>query len=393
MKTPIRYRPLRRWLPGFLFMMPVFAEHSVAAQGINYLAAQLYVGNPGYDDHLPLGGGFIDEYTQRRAAPYLLPYRSPLGSSWAMAADNDVFIRNDRDSDYTYGFNFSYSGKAAEEGILSLDGPLKKMDRLLGLHSSTPANHTLEFGWFGFTPENIKSAAPNPDDRPYASLVYLSHSRQQVDYVEQVAWKTTLTLGALGLHLTGSFQNSIHEQLEVNPAAGWHHQISHGGELTGRYAVARQQHLGILGDNTELKSTLQASLGYLTEVSWSLGIRGGKYHTAWSSFNPELASYGEKSTYITSSSALSEHYFWAGFSLKARAYNSFLQGQFRDSAVTYSAADLKPFLAEAWLGYTFAFKEGYRISYALRAQSSEIKEGPGNRDILWGGLVISKAIH
>ena len=70
----------------------------------------------------------------------------------------------------------------------------------------------------------------------------------------------------------------------------------------------------------------------------------------------------------------------------------FLQGQFRDSTHTYSHDELRPLIAEAWAGYTFAFKSGYRVSYVLRGQSSEIKQGDGDRNIIWGGLVISKTI-
>ena len=82
----------------------------------------------------------------------------------------------------------------------------------------------------------------------------------------------------------------------------------------------------------------------------------------------------------------------AGFAIKARAYNAFLQGQFRDSSVTYEQAELRPWLVEAWAGYTFAFQNGYRISYLIRGHSSEIRQGAGDRNLIWGGLIIARNI-
>jgi len=61
-------------------------------------------------------------------------------------------------------------------------------------------------------------------------------------------------------------------------------------------------------------------------------------------------------------------------------------------AFSYSYSDLRPLIAEAWAGYTYAFKQGYRVSYVLRAQSSELKHGDGDRNVVWGGLILAKTI-
>lgn len=192
--------------------------------------------------------------------------------------------------------------------------------------------------------------------------------------------------------LVGELQNIAHQGTNGKTAQGWNNQISEGGELTGRYVIARQKYFDSFSENVEVKSTVQASVGYLTEASWSLSMRTGRIHSPWSSFNPELASYGEKSSYSSNAKSVSERYFWAGVAVKTRAYNAFLQGQFRDSAVTYEHHQLNPLLVEAWAGYTFAFKQGYRISYVLRGHSSEIEDGSGDRNLLWGGIIIARSI-
>src|SRR5690606_34980665 len=97
---------------------------------------------------------------ERRPRPsYTQPYREPVRSSWALAVDNDIFAPPQRDQDYTYGFNFTYTGSGARDLPVSLDGPLGALDRFLGTDKLTPKgvhNHSFEVGLFGFTPEDIE---------------------------------------------------------------------------------------------------------------------------------------------------------------------------------------------------------------------------------------------
>ena len=74
----------------------------------------------------------------------------------------------------------------------------------------------------------------------------------------------------------------------------------------------------------------------------------------------------------------------------ARGYNVFLQGQFRDSEVTYDSDQLNHMIVEAWLGYTQSFASGWRLSYVLRGHTSEVREGAADRNLLWGGLIIAR---
>jgi hypothetical protein len=316
-------------------------------------------------------------------------------TSWALAFDNDLLAPGHRDRDYTYGVNLTYSGESAVDADISLKTPLAVIDDALGVDSwvAKPRhNYSLEAGLFGFTPKELERSDIDKTDRPYAGLVYFSSSHEQIDMENNIAWNTTLTLGVLGLSVVGDLQNTAHQETSGVNARGWNHQISDGGELTARYVIARQDYLESFSDSVELKSTVQASAGYLTETSWGLSLRAGRIISPWASFNPDLISYGEKSTYSNNTSTTNEHYFWTGFTLKARFYNAFLQGQFRDSDFSYSYSGLRPLIAEAWAGYTYAFKQGYRVSYVLRAQSSEIKRGDGNRSVVWGGLIFAKTI-
>jgi len=385
------YSKTRLWLAESLVFQAFAVSLLISASSFTWAGQDTYLAQQ-QPEWLQVAALVDDE---KQPLLYLQDHPDKPTSSWAFAFDNDVLVPGHRDQDYTYGLNFTQTGASARAARLALNEPLVTIDDWIGFeHSSLSTQETFsrEIGAFGFTPEDISVSEANAADRPYASLIYLSSSREQVDLVDNVAWKSTLTFGVLGLNLVGELQNIAHQGTNGKTAQGWNNQISDGGELTGRYVIARQKYFDSFSENVEVKSTVQASVGYLTEASWSLSMRAGRIHSPWSSFNPELASYGEKSSYSSNAKSVSERYFWAGVAVKARAYNAFLQGQFRDSAVTYEHSQLNPLLVEAWAGYTFAFKQGYRISYVLRGHSSEIEAGAGDRNLLWGGIIIARSI-
>lgn len=316
-------------------------------------------------------------------------------SSRSIGFDNDMLVPGSRDQDYTYGLSLTYSGKGVEDHLASLHRPLSWFDHRIGLDqqiSQGIESSKIEYGLFGFTPEDISLAQAGQDDRPYAGLVYVSSTRERYDPARQVSWQSTLTLGVLGLNIVGELQDMIHANVDSERPQGWKNQISEGGEPTARYSISRQRLMYKNDSGLEIKSTIQGAVGYITEASWSLSLRAGKIHTPWVSFNPELTSYGEKSI-PGNMGKTSENYFWTGISLKARAYNAFLQGQFKDSVVTYDSDEVNHGIIEGWMGYTVSLAEGYSFTYSIRAHTSELKQGTGNRNVVWGGLLITKTFN
>ena len=59
--------------------------------------------------------------------------------------------------------------------------------------------------------------------------------------------------------------------------------------------------------------------------------------------------------------------------------------------MTYNYDELRPVVAEGWLGVTKELGNGYRFSYLLRGQTEEIKRGPASRSSFWGGIIFSKS--
>ena len=261
----------------------------------------------------------------------------------------------------------------------------------IGADINEPESAALEFGIYGFTPEEIKARDIDRDDRPYSSLVYLSSSHSYRTLSDDSGWTTSMTVGVLGLDVFKSGQNAVHKVVGSDRANGWDHQVSNGGEPTFRYSAAYHQYLDKSRPDQQFKVTYFGSVGYLTEFGAALVFRDGLISSPDNRFNPELMAYGERAPGVAAPGGR-EHYFWGGVSVKARAYNAFLQGQFRHSDHELGANDLNMLLAEIWAGYTHSFVAGTELSYVLRVQSSEIKSGTGNRTLAWGGLVFSKRL-
>jgi len=80
----------------------------------------------------------------------------------------------------------------------------------------------------------------------------------------------------------------------------------------------------------------------------------------------------------------------AGVTVRARLYNSFLQGQFRSSDVVYSASQLNHVLLEAWAGVTTVFTNDLSVSYTLRHQTEELEAGQGARGFMWASIGVAQ---
>src|SRR3546814_4723810 len=67
-----------------------------------------------------------------------------------------------------------WSSDVCSSDLLSLDGPLGWLDRLLldDASNGTFQLHSIQVGALAFTPGNIKQAEVREGDRPYASLLY-----------------------------------------------------------------------------------------------------------------------------------------------------------------------------------------------------------------------------
>jgi len=311
---------------------------------------------------------------------------------WAWTFDNDILVPSTRDQDYTYGLSFSKQGSSPSflNSPLSLMNTWLRLENRFGLEKSTV--NSFEIGAYGFTPEIKENTQPQNNDRPYASILYVSASQNHRTANPDVFWRTSLSLGVLGLDIVGDLQNEVHNITGSEEVKGWDSQISDGGEATARYSISRHRRWDTKQPSLELKTSSALTLGYITEASYGVNARFGRVQSSWRSQSHELAMYGEHTRQPPTKSGQQECYWLFGSAIKLRAYNAFLQGQFRHSDVHYSSSELNHAIVEAWAGYSHAFSNGYRLTYILRGHSSEVKSGVANRNVVWGGLTLSRLI-
>jgi len=316
----------------------------------------------------------------------------PYNTGWQLINENNLFQRYMKDRDYTAGIAFSVSGSRAQSGWLNIDFVrdwfFDKLPKPPNIDSTTK-KHSVQYGMVLFTPDDISATQPIVNDRPFASLIYISNTELTLNITHRIAYRSSLTLGFLGLNIAGEIQRVLHTITGSDSANGWHNQISAGGEPTAMLTFSMQNN-AFANNNHQLSSHLEANAGFSTDVNAGLNWRWGKLNTPWWSFNPSHYEYiGSAPTAVKSISSKAEFYVFATINLKYRLYSSILQGQFGDSKHRLSSDQIEHFLTSLTVGTTYEFGNNLRLSLSARTTSAEIK-GPNARPLRWASLTISQ---
>ncbi len=323
-------------------------------------------------------------------------------TGWTFYLDNDALISGSPDRDYTGGFAVTLSGSQATRYLPFLHSMRESSDQLSGFAHYTDSGqgfslHSFEFGLMLFTPTDQTTSMPILDDHPYASILFAAQSQQSINPAEHIAYQSTLTLGILGLHIGSAIQTSIHRFIDVDKPRGWHNQISDGGELTAKYTTSLQKTLFMQHNpyraQQEFKVNAEANVGFSTDINVGINWRIGRLNTPWWSFNPHQADYINLGSPVTAMAGQEKHrelFFWFGANVKYRFYNSILQGQFRDSKVTFGHDQLNHVIGEIWGGVTYEFADNFRGSLFYRARTAEIDTDKAHAP-RWAGIILSRA--
>jgi hypothetical protein len=244
------------------------------------------------------------------------------------------------------------------------------------------------FGSQTFTPDDIANPEPIFDDRPYASLLYLSNKQVIADGVQVLG--TELMIGAIGLGVSETVQTHIHGwardlQGGDNPKdpRGWSHQVSDGGEPTLRLRLTGSHRLAG-DDHWDLAGGWEANLGFQTNASVGASVRLGDIGSPFWSLPYDPINRGAFVPWLRSD----EWYFWGAGRLRAVAYDALLQGQFRDSDVTVGADDMRRFVWEAGIGLTKAWP-GLQVTFAVNAKAGDTRLALAPDEHVWGGIYFS----
>lgn len=206
-----------------------------------------------------------------------------------------------------------------------------------------------------------------------------------------------MLLGLLGTNAAQQLQNAFHDLSGSDRAEGWDNQISAGGELTFRYMVSRQQILSAgptsASRGYDWRYDLGGSVGYVTEATVGTSLRWGRLGTQWWTFDPAYGDYIHLGAPRLRSAHLRprEWFFWVGVKGRARLYNALLEGQFRDSTVTFSRSDLRILTAETAAGFTADIPDtNLRATFELRYRTREIPDADGESPV-WGRISLSRS--
>src|SRR5690606_16385387 len=191
----------------------------------------------------------------------------------AISLDNDLFVPfASSDRDFTGGMALTYPDTKGAYSWRHLDSLLDGIDSTFRFQpiNRSAAIPSIELGYYGFTPRTTNTAEVVSNDRPYASLIYLSMSRQYPIQTNRSSISTSLTFGIMGSDIMDSAQNAVHRAIGSDEVRGWHNQVSDGGELTARYQIARHNEWDSNTFSSRFKTTWFASVGYLTEAGLAL---------------------------------------------------------------------------------------------------------------------------
>ncbi len=163
---------------------------------------------------------------QSAAAGVVHPGRTA-DSAWSLTYENDVFVGSDKH--YTGGIELVVKRKKLVPGAVAR-AMLAPACRLSDCEADPLALVRDRFGQVIYTPEKISVARPQPDDRPWAGMLYYA---RDYEFVRDSGDSRTTFTAMIGIVGPGSgaaeTQRWIHETFGKAQPRGWDNQI--GAEL------------------------------------------------------------------------------------------------------------------------------------------------------------------
>lgn len=292
------------------------------------------------------------------------------------------------DRDYTMGMALEFFNES--DILLPLDKAARWLGHGLGVHSRDDSiKRSFMIGTVNYTPDNLSATAPAVDDRPYSSVLFLSSKRVHASGDKAVGVEAQI--GVIGTYVAREVQTTLHEwwrdannsDTPVEPK-GWKNQISAGGEPTLRFRVAKSTKLAEHPGLWDLSQTWDMTLGYQTNASFGFSGRAGQIASPFWTIPFDPINRGN----FVPSLGGEEWYFWAAYRGRLVGYDALLQGQFRDSVLTYDAGDLQRLVHEGGLGLTVSWRS-IQITSAANFKTAELNRGQADRMHWWGGTYLT----
>lgn len=340
--------------------------------------------------------------------PPLLAQAAPAEEStpFAVTFENDVFVNSD--DNYTDGVQIAWARRKPADG--PLEQPLlASICRHFGCDARQEAAITHKIGQLMYTPTDITNPAPQPDDHPWAGMLYYQRS-YDLSVSERESISVSGLAGVIGPHaLAKQAQKFIHRHITNSPdPQGWHNQI---GNALGLMATLEQRKsIGyLLGDpeRWSLNSAWywRAAAGNVTtSAAIGLSFRYGYRQPALvmgdssgisTKSGPMIENSAARST-APGSACLGQAWLdcslTANIELRAVAYNVFLDGRWGHDD---PHVDSKVLVADTSLGLRLALprhKLGHFgtpfIMFQITQRSAEYRSAKAPGAQAWGAITV-----
>jgi hypothetical protein len=302
-----------------------------------------------------------------RVAAFLISLLGGLPASagtYSTVIENDVF--SGTDLNYTSGLRVGY--------VTDEDRGAALARALLRAGATAKTRLGFAVGQSLYTPADIATAAPLPDQHPYAGWLYgefsvIANRGRALDVM-------TLNLGVVGPRAFGEeAQNSLHRWLRGSEAQGWANQLRDEPGLILSFDRIWRPITLTSGDGLRFDITPHAGVSVgnvLTQAKAGLSFRFGaglKNDFGPPRIRPSVSSGG----YIERRPGLT-WYLFAGGEARGVARNIFLDGNtFRDSL----SVDKRPFAADAQGGIVVQVKRFQAAyTYVWRRREFETQDDP-----------------
>ena len=283
----------------------------------------------------------------------------------------ELFVDNE-DRDYTMGVELSRYVCLQDAYAFPSFGVQKLLPRVLWPERSLEKGYRTSFGVAAYTPDNLNTTDVVPDDRPYASLLYMTNTSVISLDSPNAAIESTFGLGLLGTGLADKVQTWIHRKnreysgldTPYDPL-GWHNQIADGIRLTGLASLAYYQRLTKRSEHYDLVASGEASLGYFTGASLGLMARVGWFNADTPVQNVVRAGgIRYPGVAATGTERSMGFYGFAGFRTRLVVWNELLQGGGPNTAHRLTSAQTRHIVSDYVIGMAvIGFTKGNALIY------------------------------
>ena len=306
-------------------------------------------------------------------------------SIYTIQVENDVFNRfSPSDRDYTSGVRLGWLSPAITEmspGWIALT----TVPTFFGeaAPDSVIRRFALSVGQAMYTPENVYTAQPIYNDRPYAAWLYASFALQYTykrhdpkTGIDEPTRLDTLQLdiGVIGPAAGGEFvQNNFHTLIGVAKSYGWNNQLHNEPTLGLTFERRWRTGRAVLIDDPKLEvdfiPRIGASVGNVATYAAVGGTaRIGK--NLRDDFGPTRARPALPGSEAFIGDGSFGWYLFAGIDGSAVARNIFLDGNTDGNSLRVSH---RPFVGELQVGLAILYR-GVRLSYTQVLRTPEFFE-------------------